>query len=66
MLHGFTATKDSWCKLAGYLSSNYHIVVIDLPGHGETTRIESDDFRIQSQVERIKQVKLVNLTIKLV
>lgn len=53
LLHGFGADKDNWVRFARYLKEKYHVVVPDLPGFGESTRIMSDNYDIDSQVRRI-------------
>lgn len=36
LLHGFTGSKATWHPIIKLLSENYKIIVIDLPGHGQT------------------------------
>ena len=36
LLHGFTGSKQSWRTLRRELRGRYHVVAIDLPGHGGT------------------------------
>jgi len=38
LVHGFAANKENWVRFAGYLVSKYHVVIIDLPGHGESVK----------------------------
>jgi len=35
-LHGFMGSKEDFLELAGYFSSDYHCILLDLPGHGES------------------------------
>jgi pimeloyl-ACP methyl ester carboxylesterase len=35
-LHGFMENKNMWHAFTTQLSDNYHVVTIDLPGHGES------------------------------
>ena len=42
LLLGFSANKDNWPMLAGSLTENYHVVAVDLPGFGESSKIETD------------------------
>ena len=42
-LHGFGGTKDDWPSIIKSISSNNHVVVVDLPGHGETTYLQNHD-----------------------
>jgi 2-succinyl-6-hydroxy-2,4-cyclohexadiene-1-carboxylate synthase len=43
LIHGFTGSGDDWRELAADLSSDYFVVLIDLPGHGRT-RINDPKF----------------------
>jgi pimeloyl-ACP methyl ester carboxylesterase len=36
LLHGYLETADVWDGLAGKLSETYRVIVIDLPGHGDS------------------------------
>lgn len=54
LVHGFAADKDNWTRLARHLSDRFHLVAPDLPGHGESDRLESASYDIRSQVERLR------------
>ncbi|RLU02054.1 alpha/beta fold hydrolase [Ketobacter sp.] len=36
LVHGFGASKDTWLALSKYLAADYHLVIPDLPGHGDS------------------------------
>ena len=36
LLHGFGTNKDSWLRFVRHLPRQYRILVIDLPGHGDS------------------------------
>ena len=36
LLHGFSGSKQSWRTLRRDLRGRYHVVAVDLPGHGGT------------------------------
>ena len=38
------------------LPNDWHIMVVDMPGHGHTTRKMSDSFSFAAQAARIRQV----------
>jgi len=40
LLHGFGANKDNWTRFAKYLTGNYHLVIPDIPGFGESSQIK--------------------------
>lgn len=43
LLHGFTGTKKTWTELIKKLKQNFHVIAIDLLGHGETDSPEHHD-----------------------
>ena len=66
LLHGFTGSKETWDKLRKQLESNFHVIAIDLLGHGETEcpndqeryRMEAaakdlHDFLVQKQIDSV-------------
>lgn len=51
LVHGFAADKDSWPRFARHLAAaGYRVVAPDLPGHGESSRVESFTYDIPNQV----------------
>lgn len=53
LLHGFGSEKDHWLRFAGFLAPNYHVVAIDLPGFGESSKKEKVYYTIGAQVEML-------------
>jgi len=52
LLHGFAADKDNWTRFGKHLeAAGYRIVAPDLPGHGESSRLEKHSYDIPNQVE---------------
>jgi len=37
LIHGFGADKSTWLPLAEHLKDNFHLVMPDLPGHGDSS-----------------------------
>lgn len=56
LLHGFGANKDNWPRFAEPLTENYHVVAVDLPGFGESSKIDADLYNIESQVKRLNRI----------
>ncbi len=54
LVHGFAANKENWLRFAAYLTDTYHVVAMDLPGHGDSVK----DFSLQYGY--IDQVGYVN------
>ncbi len=38
LLHGFGSEKDTWLRFVRHLPRDYRVLVLDMPGHGESTR----------------------------
>lgn len=55
-VHGFGADKDNWTRLAKLLTPRYHVVALDLPGFGESTRIPSASYDMASQTQRLHAI----------
>ena len=53
LVHGFSADKDNWTRLAKSLTPDYHVVALDLPGFGESTKLQDRSYNIASQVLRL-------------
>lgn len=53
LLHGYSADKDVWPRFAAHLVNDYHIVIPDMAGHGETGFQEDWAYDIPSQAARI-------------
>lgn len=54
MLHGFSGDKDNWTRFAQYFTGDYHVVIPDLPGFGESARHPDWSYDLISQRERLK------------
>jgi abhydrolase domain-containing protein 6 len=62
LLHGYTANKDNWTRFASFLTKDYHVIVPDLPGHGESTQLMSAKYGVSSQIDRLhKFAKALNI-----
>ncbi len=53
MLHGFGGNKDNWMYIAKYFTPEYHVIIPDLPGFGDTSKPQNLKYNIMSQVERL-------------
>jgi abhydrolase domain-containing protein 6 len=53
LLHGFVASKEVWLKVAPLLTAHFHVVIPDLPGWGESSRIPNASYNIDNQAERL-------------
>lgn len=53
LLHGFAANKDNWIRFAKYLTNDYHVLIPDIPGFGESSQIQSENYAAGNQLKRI-------------
>jgi pimeloyl-ACP methyl ester carboxylesterase len=52
LLHGFGGWKDLWTVFATYLKG-YHLVIPDVPGFGESSQVQTDNYDVKSLLGRI-------------
>ncbi|MDP2840346.1 MAG: alpha/beta hydrolase, partial [Syntrophales bacterium] len=53
MIHGFGGSKDNWTRFAKYMTSEYHVVIPDLAGFGESSQIPQESYDAEKQLKRI-------------
>lgn len=56
LIHGFGAIKENWLRFAAFLTQDYHVVALDLPGHGKSFKEMSRSYAIDSQVENLNKI----------
>ncbi|XP_042303379.1 monoacylglycerol lipase ABHD6-like [Sceloporus undulatus] len=62
MLHGFSFNKDIWLNAIKPFPKDLHLICLDMPGHGETTRLLEENYTAATQAQRIHQfVKCIGL-----
>ncbi len=55
LVHGFGSSRDSWNRFAGRLTKQYRVIAPDMPGWGESTRMEAASYGYPKQVERLRE-----------
>ncbi|MBA4397577.1 MAG: alpha/beta hydrolase, partial [Syntrophus sp. (in: bacteria)] len=53
LLHGFGANKDNWTRFAKYLTGDYHVLIPDIPGFGESSQIRKANYDAENQMKRM-------------
>jgi abhydrolase domain-containing protein 6 len=53
LLHGYSANKDVWPRFARHLVDDYHIIIPDFAGHGDTEFNEGWDYSAPKQSQRL-------------
>lgn len=54
LLHGFAARKEVWLPVAKLLTPHFHLIIPDLPGWGESSRIDGGNYDIDAQAARLQ------------
>lgn len=54
-IHGFGGSMDHWTRFARYMTGQYRIVALDLPGFGDSSFIKGQQYTIPKQVERVHE-----------
>ncbi|NNF66824.1 MAG: alpha/beta fold hydrolase [Gammaproteobacteria bacterium] len=54
LLHGFSAERDHWNRVARYLRGQFRVIAPDLPGFGSSSQDSTLDYSIESQVDRLE------------
>jgi pimeloyl-ACP methyl ester carboxylesterase len=54
LLHGFGANKDSFARVAKYLTPHYRVIVPDHIGFGESSKPPQADYAPRAQAERLR------------
>lgn len=54
LLHGFGGNKDSFVRIAKYLTPRYRVVIPDLIGFGESAKPPKADYSPRAQAERLR------------
>ncbi len=57
MIHGFGGDKDHWTRMSRYLTAGFHVIAIDVPGFGESSRIDGLAYNSGAQAERIEKFR---------
>ncbi len=58
MVHGFAGEKEHWTRFARKLTDHYHVIAVDLPGFGESSRIEGLSYAPKVQAERVEELRV--------
>jgi abhydrolase domain-containing protein 6 len=62
-VHGFGENKDMWYNFPAAFSRKYRVVVPDLPGFGESSKLQEKNYSIPEQAARLERfTKAIGLT----
>ena len=55
LIHGFGAYKENWLRFSRLLKDHYHVIALDLPGHGESAKDAVLNYDYNHQVARVHE-----------
>ena len=55
LLHGFGANKDHWPLVARYLTPQYRVIALDIPGFGDSSRVPEASYSLDLQLNRLEE-----------
>ena len=55
LIHGFSASSDNWNRMAGRLTKKYRVIAPDMPGWGQSTRIDAASYAYPEQIARLHE-----------
>lgn len=53
LVHGFSANKDNWIRFTKALDEKYHVIAVDLAGHGDSDQSMDTSYDLIQQAERL-------------
>lgn len=53
LLHGYGVDRKVWLQVAKPLTKHFHLIIPDLPGWGDSSRIQGADYGIPAQAKRL-------------
>ena len=55
LVHGFGCHKDYWTQFAKFLTPEFHVIALDVPGFAESSKIKDQSYNMASQALRLDQ-----------
>jgi len=55
LIHGFSANKDNWTRIAKFLTPHFNVIAPDLPGFGDSDKDPEEKHTIKGQAVFLKQ-----------
>lgn len=56
LLHGFAANKDSWIRFVRYVPLSYRVIVLDMPGHGDSRLDMNQTYTVEYVTEGVATI----------
>lgn len=55
LVHGFSGSRDNWNRVARQLTKQYHVIAVDLPGHGDTIAPATFEYTLANLAEAVRK-----------
>ena len=55
LIHGFAAYKENWLRFARPLKDDFHVIALDLPGHGKSFKNPEYVYSLTNQAKWVNQ-----------
>ena len=62
-LHGYTGTKIMWMNMVRHLPKEWRLILVDLPGHGESTFKQNENYNAFGFAEKLHEVRITCLSV---
>lgn len=56
LVHGFGASKEVWLRFARQLEHDFHVIALDLPGHGDSSKHMDKNYSVPDQVSYLRDI----------
>ncbi len=56
-VHGFSANKTMWMIMSKHLPKEWHLVMVDMPGHGESGFNPNGDYSSYGLADKLNEVR---------
>lgn len=56
LVHGFGASKEVWLRFARQLAHDFHVIALDLPGHGDSAKPMDKNYSVPHQVSYLHDI----------
>jgi len=56
LVHGFGSCKEAWLRMSKHLKNDFHIIAVDLPGHGDSTKQMDKGYSLADQAAYLQAI----------
>ena len=58
-VHGFSANKTTWMVMSKCLPPDWRLVMVDMPGHGESSFKSGSDYTSRGMSDKLNEVRII-------